>query len=133
MVLNVGDKAYKKMTVKAEDIELFAKLTGDTNSIHLSEEKARDSIFEGRVAHGMLVASYISAVLGTELPGEGTILLSNKVDFVRPVRIGDEIVASCEVVQIINKEKGIIKFQTNCTNQNDECVLNGEAVVKYVM
>lgn len=107
-------------------------MTGDLNPLHLDEMLAKKSIFKGRVAHGLLIASLISTVLGTKLPGPGTIYLSQNIKFNKPVRIGDVITATVEIKEIINRKESkppIIKLKTFCTNQKNEIVLEGEAVV----
>lgn len=115
-------------TYEEWDILTFAAVTGDINPAHVDEAYARESIFHGKVAHGILTASLISAVLGTELPGPGTIYLSQDLRFRRPVRIGDTITARVEIVEL-NPEKNLVRLQTTCTNQRGEPVLEGIALV----
>ncbi|MBO4808166.1 MAG: MaoC family dehydratase [Lachnospiraceae bacterium] len=131
-MLVVGQSASFTKKVTENDINAFAEISGDFNPVHMNEEAGGKSIFGGRIAHGMLSASFISAVLGTYLPGEGTIYLSQNLQFTKPVYIGDEVTAKAEVVEIINPEKGIYKIKTQCFNQKDEMVIDGEAVVKYL-
>lgn len=132
MDIKVGDKSSVKRKISIEDIDMFAKVTGDYNAVHVDDVKAKNSIFGERIAHGMLSAGFISAVLGTRLPGEGTIYLSQSLNFRKAVKIGDEIITTCEVIEVINPTKGIIRLSTVCVNQNGENVLDGEAVVKYL-
>ena len=91
--LRVGQTAEITRVVGAADIEAFAAVSGDNNPVHLDEAYARGTPFGGRIAHGMLAAAYISAVLGTELPGPGAIYLSQSLRFRRPVKIGDPVTA----------------------------------------
>src|SRR6516225_5683309 len=98
--LAIGQTAERRRAVTERDIETFAEVTGDVNPLHLDEAYARATTFGGRIAHGMLSASYISAVLGTELPGAGSIYVSQTLNFRRPVRIGDEVTATVKVATI---------------------------------
>lgn len=128
--MNVGDQAQITKVISEEDINLFAEITLDTNPIHLDEEFAKDSIFGSKIAHGMLTGSLISAVLGTKLPGVGSIYLSQTLHFRKPVFIGDEISAIVTIVEIKQKgEKNVIECSTICKNQEEEIVLEGEAVM----
>lgn len=131
MKMNVGDSASMEKTITESDINLYAELTGDFNTAHIDEEAASGGIFGGRVAHGMLSAGLISAVIGTRLPGDGAIYLSQNLNFLKPVRVGDTVTAICKVTEILNSEKGIYKLETKCVKQNGECVIDGEAVIKY--
>src|SRR5690606_14555460 len=94
---------------------------------HVNEEYARTTRFGGRIAHGILSAGLISAVLGMKLPGPGSIYLSQTLNFTAPVRIGDTITATAEVVEIINGKR--LRLRTTCVNQRGETVVEGEAVV----
>jgi 3-hydroxybutyryl-CoA dehydratase len=126
--LAVGMAAEVSRAYDEWDIFIFAGVTGDLNPAHTDEEFAEGTPFHGRVAHGMLTSSLISAVLGTKLPGPGTIYLSQELKFRRPVRIGDMITARAEIVELL-QEKNIAKLKTTCVNQRGEMVLEGEAVV----
>jgi len=101
---------------------------GDFNPIHVDEEYAAASRFGARIAHGMLTGGLISAVLGNQLPGPGSIYLSQQINFLAPVYIGDTITAVVEVTAW-RADKRIITLQTNCYNQNDEQIASGEAVL----
>lgn len=114
-------------TVSDRDIELFAEVSGDRNPVHFDEEYAKSTIFKGRIAHGMLSASYISTVLGMHIPGPGTIFMSATVRFRAPVRIGDTVITSC-VVREVNREKRRVVFDTVC-KVNETVVVDGEALV----
>ena len=125
--LEVGLAASYAKTVTETDIVMFAGLSGDTNPVHLNDEYARTTMFEGRIAHGMLSAGFISTVLGTRLPGPGTIYLSQNLQFKAPVRIGDTVTAKVIVREIIAGKKRAI-LETNCY-VGDRCVISGEATV----
>ena len=127
-ILEIGDTATFRRTVTYADIALFAAATGDTNPFHFDEEYAKKSRFGKRIAHGMLVTGYISTVLGTILPGPGTIYLSQKLKFVNPVYVDDTITAVAKVKEI-RQDKPLVTLQTNCINQRGETVVEGEALV----
>lgn len=126
--LETGQFAEFSKTVTEADVVLYAGITGDVNPVHIDHEAARRSIFEGPVAHGMLSAGFISTVLGTRLPGPGTIYLSQSLRFVAPVRIGDTVTARVEVTEL-RPEKRRAVLRTECRNQDGGTVLTGEAVV----
>jgi 3-hydroxybutyryl-CoA dehydratase len=126
--LSVGQVAELAKTVTESDIVLFAGVTGDFNPVHIDAEAAKKSVFGERIAHGMLSAGFISAVLGMRLPGPGSIYLSQTLRFTKPVRIGDTVTARVEVVEVIAAKRRV-RLATTCRNQNDEVVVEGEAVV----
>lgn len=126
--LNVGDRAEFTKTVSESDVYLYAGVTGDFNPAHINEPYAEKTFFKTRIAHGMLPAGFISAILGTRLPGPGTIYMGQTLKFRAPVLIGDTITASAEVVEII-ADKNRVRLKTTCENQNGVVVLDGEAVV----
>lgn len=126
--LAVGQFAEHIKTVTEADVVLYAGVTGDFNPMHINQTFAEKSRFGGRIAHGMLTAGFISAVLGMKLPGEGSIYMSQSLRFVRPVRIGDTITARIEVIELFTEKKRV-RLATSCRNQNEEVVLDGEALV----
>lgn len=126
--ISVGDAAELTKTVSETDVYLFAGVTGDFNPAHLNETYAQKTFFKTRIAHGMLGAGFISAVVGTRLPGPGTIYVKQELSFKAPVRIGDTITARVEVVEII-AEKKLVKLKTECVNQDGTVVLGGDAIV----
>lgn len=128
-MIKVKDEARMTKVIEEEDIDAFSKVSGDRNPIHLDEEYAKKSIFGKRIAHGMLSASFISNVIGNQLPGEGTIYMKQSLKFCRPVFIGDVITAIIEVKEV-NYEKGNILLNTICINQNGENIVEGEAYVR---
>lgn len=125
--LSVGQTAEATHVVGGGDIEAFAEVSGDTNPVHLDEAYARTTTFAGRIAHGMLGAAYISAVLGTRLPGPGAIYLSQSLRFRRPVRIGDAVIARV-TVKALDEKRGHATLETVC-QVNGKTVIDGEAVV----
>lgn len=133
MQIEAGDKALFSKTISEYDVYAFAGLVGDFNPIHINEMAAGKSLFEHRVAHGILVAGLISAVIGTKLPGEGSIYLEQKLSFRAPVYIGDTVTAEVAVKEVLNVKKGIYKLDTNVRNQNGDPVIEGFAIVKYKM
>jgi 3-hydroxybutyryl-CoA dehydratase len=126
--INIGDSGSITKTITNEELIQFAKLTGDVNPIHFDDEYAKTTQFQGRIVHGMLVASYISTVLGTKLPGKDTIYLSQYVQFKRPVKIGDTLTITATVIEK-RDDKKIIALKTEVTNQHGEIVLTGTANV----
>ena len=126
--IQVGDSSQMSKTVSESDVYLYAGITGDTNPAHIDEEYAKKTFFKTRIAHGMLSAGFISAILSNRLPGPGTIYLGQTLNFLAPVRIGDTITARVEVIEIM-LEKNRVTLKTDCMNQTGQTVLTGEAVV----
>jgi 3-hydroxybutyryl-CoA dehydratase len=124
--IHVGFGAKSKHTITDEDIVQFAEVSGDFNPVHMDEEFAKTTIFKGRIAHGMLSVSYISATLAKQLPG--AIYMKQTVMFKKPVRIGDTITTKVEVLSK-NDEKKRLTLETTCINQKEEIVVTGEALV----
>ncbi len=124
----IGQKASFEKTITESDVLLFSGISGDINPVHINDLVAKHSIFGKRVAHGVLVSGLTSAVLGMQLPGEGTIYLGQDNKFRRPVYIGDTVKATCEVIEL-NVDKNIARLATTTTNQNNEVVIEGIAVV----
>lgn len=128
MQIKVGDSAEITKTIEQSDVDAFASVTGDYNPVHVDEEFAKTTRFGKRIAHGMLTASLISAVLANKLPGEGSVYLGQTLQFVAPVFPGDEITARVTVKEV-REDKPIVKLETICVNQRDEVVIRGEATV----
>ena len=128
--LNIGDSASVSKTITETDVYLFAGITGDLNPAHVNEVASSQTMFKGRIAHGMLSAGLISAVLGMYLPGPGTIYLGQELRFTRPVYLGDDITAEVEIVEL-REDKHIVKLNTTCTNQDGKVVISGMATVKF--
>lgn len=128
MTFKVGDSAELTKTIEQSDIDAFASVTGDHNPVHVDEEFAKTTRFGRRIAHGMLTASLISAVLANTLPGEGSVYLGQTLKFVAPVFPGDVITARVTVREV-REDKPIMKLETVCVNQREETVIRGEATV----
>ncbi len=126
--IEIGDSAMFQKTISETDVYLFAGISGDFNPAHLNEQEAKKTIFQDRIAHGILTAGLISAVLGTRLPGPGTIYLDQHLSFRKPVYFGDTITAKVTVLEK-NVDKNILVCETTCHNQKDEIVLTGKATV----
>ncbi|NCB74412.1 MAG: MaoC family dehydratase [Clostridia bacterium] len=124
----LGDSASFTKTVTEADVVQFAGISGDFNPAHIDAVSAEKSIFGQRIAHGMLSAGFISTVLGTQLPGPGTIYMAQELRFTKPVYFGDTVTATCTVVERI-EEKNRIKLETIVTNQRGETVITGFATV----
>ena len=126
--MKIGDSASTVKTIGESDVYLFAGITGDHNPAHINEEASKKTAFGGRIAHGILSAGLISAVLAMKLPGPGTIYLGQELKFTKPVRFGDTVTATATVSEIV-AEKNIVKLETICTNQRGEVVIKGMATV----
>lgn len=125
--LKVGMTAVYAKTVTDADIVLFAGISGDINPVHLNHEFASETVFEGRIAHGMLSASFISTVIGTKLPGPGAIYLAQNLKFKAPVRAGDTVQARTTITEIV-PEKRRVSMRTLCT-VGDKVVIEGDALI----
>jgi len=128
MKIKPGDTASVSKTITDDDIHKFADVSGDHNPLHLNDEFARTTRFGRRIAHGMLTASLISSVIANQLPGQGSIYLSQALQFIAPVFPDDTVTARVTVVSV-RADKPIVKLETICTNQRDEVVIKGEATV----
>ena len=126
--ISVGIVESLTKTVSAADVAAFADITGDTNPIHLDEDYAAATPFKARIAHGILTAGLISAVIGTRLPGPGCIYMSQTLKFRAPVRINDQVVASVRVTAV-DQDRGRVTLETQC-HVGDTLVLDGEALMK---
>lgn len=125
----IGQTASLKKTFSSDEVKAFAELSLDKNPIHINEAYAEQTIFGSRIVHGFLVGSLISAVFGTQLPGEGAIYLHQEMNFRKPVYHGEEITATVTITNI-RKEKSILYFDTKCENGRGEIVIDGNAVLK---
>ena len=126
--LSVGMEASHAKTINSDDIQLFADLSGDDNPVHLCPDFAAATVFKERIAHGILTASLLSTVIGTKLPGPGCIYVSQSLNFRAPVRIGDEVVATARITELVEKRRRAI-FSCDCS-VNGKTVLDGEAVIQ---
>lgn len=125
--LEVGMTEVFAKTVTEADIVTFAGISGDTNPVHINEEFASKTMFKGRIAHGILSASFISTVIGTKLPGPGCIYVSQALRFKAPVKAGDTVNATCEITNMI-PEKKFIELKTQCL-VDGKVVIDGEATI----
>jgi len=125
--IQVGDRGSFTKTVTEHDVFEFADATGDFNPLHIDEEYAKRSIFGHRIAHGILISGIISAVLGGEIPGLGTIFVELHIRFLKPVYLGDTVRATATVEEIINPKR--IRLMVACTNHDGEDVAIGNAIV----
>lgn len=126
--LKVGDKASMSKTVSEYDVYTFAGVTGDFNPVHINTEFAKQTMFKERIAHGMLSAGFISAVLGTTLPGANTIYMGQELSFKAPVKIGDTVTATVEIIELIEAKNRVI-CRTTVTNQDGVLVVDGKATM----
>ncbi len=126
--IRLNETAEFSKTISESDVYLFAGVTGDLNPAHINEEYARGTFFKTRIAHGMLAAGLISAVIGMRLPGPGSIYVRQELNFLAPVRIGDTITARVEVVEIMSDKKQL-RLRTTCSSQDGTLVLDGEAII----
>jgi 3-hydroxybutyryl-CoA dehydratase len=126
--LEVGQKAVIVKTITAADIQQYSVLTGDTNPLHTDEAFAKKTRFGEPIAQGMLSASVISACIGSRLPGPGTIYLTQELRFLKPVKIGDTVIAWIEVTEL-QREKNRVRLRTTLHNQRGEQVIEGSALV----
>lgn len=125
--LSIGQEAEATRVVEAADIDAFAAVSGDVNPVHLDDDYAKTTSFGERIAHGMLSAAYISAVLGAKMPGPGAIYLSQSLRFRRPVKIGDAVTAKVSI-QALDEKRAQVTLATVCTVLG-KTVVDGEAVV----
>lgn len=126
--LEVGQTASITKTISEADVYMFAGITGDFNPAHVNEQFASGTRFGGRIAHGILSAGLISAVIGMQLPGPGTIYVGQNLSFLAPVRIGDTVTASVKVKELDSAHNRAV-LETVCTNQKGKRILSGEALV----
>ncbi len=129
--LTIGQTAVYSKTVTEADIVAFAGISGDTNAVHLSEKFAETQMFGGRIAHGMLSASFISTLIGTKLPGPGALYMGQSLKFLAPVRAGDTVDTRA-TVKSLNAEKARVILDTVCFI-GDEVIIEGEAMIKVPM
>jgi 3-hydroxybutyryl-CoA dehydratase len=126
--IKVEDTAEFAKTITETDIYLYAGITGDFNPAHVNEVYAKNTFFKTRIAHGMLTAGLISAIIANQLPGPGTIYLKQDLSFLAPVHIGDTITGRVEIMELI-PEKNRVRLKTTCSNQDGIIVISGEGLV----
>ncbi|MDD2699122.1 MAG: MaoC family dehydratase [Arcobacteraceae bacterium] len=125
--IGIGMSASYSQTITDADIKAFAGISGDRNPVHLDEHYAENSRYKKRIAHGLMTASYFSALFGTKIPGEGCVYVSQSLNFKRPIYIGDTVIATVEVVKI-DLEKNRVFFKTTCKVKN-KIVTDGDAEI----
>lgn len=130
MSYQVGKQASFSKTISESDVYLFAGITGDLNPVHINAVEAERSIFGERIVHGILVTGLISNVIAMQLPGPGTIYMSQEVKFLAPVKIGDTVTAVVTFEKVINEEKRVLELTTEVMKQDGTVVITGKAVVK---
>lgn len=126
--INIGDSCSIEKIVTTKDVEEFAKVSGDVSPIHLDEAYAEKTKFGKCIVHGMLLGAYISQVIGTKLPGEGTIYAGQELEFKKPLYIGEKVIVRVEVIEI-DRIKHRVVLKTECWNEEQELVVGGKAVV----
>jgi len=126
--IRLNETAEFSKTISESDVYLYAGVTGDFNPAHINEEYARKTFFKTRIAHGMLAAGFISTVMGTHLPGPGSVYVRQELNFLAPVRIGDTVTARVEVIEIMSEKKQL-RLRTTCSTQDGTVVLDGEAII----
>lgn len=126
-IYTVGQMASFTKTVTETDVVLFAGISGDLNPAHVDEVAAKQSMFKGRVAHGILGASFISAVIGMKLPGPGTLYLSQDLQFIKPIYFNDTVTATVTIKEV--GQRGRLTLETKLTNQDGKELITGEAKV----
>jgi len=127
-MIAIGDKASLTKTFSDEDVRTFAEISGDKNPLHLDDEYAASTRFGQRLVHGILTSGMISAVLGTQLPGPGSVYIKQTINFRSPVFIGDTITTTVTTKKILDK-KSIATFETVCKKSDGTVVIDGEAVL----
>jgi 3-hydroxybutyryl-CoA dehydratase len=120
--LSLGMTASSSHIISEDDIHLFANISGDTNLVHLSEDYAKKTIFKKRIAHGLISASFFSALFGTKLPGEGCVYVQQNLHFKKPVYIGDKVFALIEIIGIDIKKRRVF-FKTSCKVENKVVII----------
>lgn len=129
--LNIGQSCSLTKRFSTEDVNSFAEASLDNNPLHVDKEYAEKSVFKSPIVHGFLLGSLFSAIIGTMLPGEGSVYLGQTLNFRKPVYHGQLITATVKVIEI-RKDKPIVKLSTTCYNEVGDIVIDGEAIVKLV-
>lgn len=129
MSFTIGQTASFSRTITETDLVAYAGLSGDYNPVHVDKVYAENTFFKERISHGLLTASLLSRLLGMHLPGPGSVYISQTLEFIKPVYIGDTITARAEVISI-DAGKRLLTLATTCENQHGEKVLQGEGVMK---
>lgn len=133
MNYKIGESQEVSKTISETDVYLFAGISGDFNPVHMNKVEAGRSLFGKQIAHGILVGGLLSNVIGMKLPGPGTIYMEQDMKFLKPVYIGDTVSARVVIVEVLNREKNILRLSTQIKNQNGDIVIDGFAIVKAPM
>lgn len=129
--LFIGQESFISKSFTEKDVELFAELSCDSNPVHLDQIYAQKTIFQKRIVHGYLYGALISAVIGTKLPGPGSIYIHQEMNFKKPVYL-NEIVTARVIITEIKLDKSLVFLETNCYKNDNELVLEGKAVIKII-
>lgn len=129
--INIGTSVSENRTVTLDLVKQYADISGDVNPIHLDEKYAEKSFFGARIAHALFCLGMVSKIIGTVMPGEGSIFLNESIDYYKPVYIGDSITTKITVIEI-RESKRILNLEIKCTNQKEELVLSGTTLVKMI-
>jgi acyl dehydratase len=130
--MKVGDKAFLTKVFSEEDVIKYSEISSDTNPVHLDETCASSTVFGKRIVHGMFAASLFSALIGNEIPGNGSIYLGQTLNFKAPVFIGEQVTASVEIIDL-REDKPIVTLRTLCVDHQGRVLIEGEAVIKYML
>lgn len=130
MGYKIGQMEEVSKTISETDVYLFAGISGDFNPMHVNKVMAEGSLFGKQIAHGFLVGSLLSNVIGMKLPGPGTVYMEQNMKFLKPVYIGDTVTARVEILEILNRAKNILRLSAQVLNHHGEIVIDGFAVVK---
>jgi acyl dehydratase len=129
--MKVGEKAFMSKVFSEEDVIKYSEVSSDTNPVHLDEICASSTVFGKRIVHGMFVSSLFSALIGNEIPGNGSIYLAQTLNFKAPVFIGEQVTASVEIIDL-REDKPIVTLRTLCVDHQERVLIEGEAVIKYL-
>lgn len=129
--LYIGQSYSMTKSFTSDEVERFAEISGDNNLVHIDKDYAENSVFHGRIIHGFLTGSLFSAIIGTKLPGPGSIYLGQNMVFKKPVYHGQTVTATVTITEI-RKDKPIVRLKTTCVNESGETVIDGEATVKVI-
>lgn len=127
----IGTKASEQIQVTMEIVKAYAEISGDNNPIHLNKEYAENSFFKGMIAHGLFCLGMVSKIIGTVMPGEGSVFLNERIDYNKPAYIGDTITTTIEVIEI-REDRRILDLKIDCINQKNESIMSGTTLVKMI-
>lgn len=128
--INIGDNVSIKKKFTADEVQEYASISKDTNPVHFDQKYASETFFKKPIVHGLLVSSLFGGLLGSKLPGKGTIHIGQNLKFIKPVYIEEEVIAEIKIINI-RQDKPIITLSTKCYKENKELAIDGEAIVYY--